>query len=139
MPQMSVTVKKMNAFKISFINNLRSIKLAHLLTPSFTRPIEGETNYDTFLDDNSFIHSAIVKCIEDHEALSWIDKETLRNDGIESWNTIVKWYDSESIEESLSASTLNKIIGLKLKDVYMGACSTFITTFVSYLDIFEEK
>ena len=66
-------------------------------------------------------------------------KKTLRNDDIESWNTIVKWYDSESIEESLSASTLNKIIGLKLKDVYMGACSTFITTFVSYLDIFEEE
>ena len=84
MPQMSVTVKKMNAFKISFINNLRSIKLAHLLTPSFTQPIVGEANYDAFLNDNSFIYSAIVKCVEDHEALRWIDKETLRNDGIES-------------------------------------------------------
>ena len=77
--------------------------------------------------------------MEDHEALRWVDKESLRNDGIESWNTIVKWYDSESIEESLSASTLNKIIALKLKDIYSGACSTFITTFASYLDIFKEE
>ena len=51
----------------------------------------------------------------------------------------MKWYDSESIEESLSASTLNKIIALKLKDIYLGAFSTFITTFASYLDIFKEE
>ena len=66
MPQMPVTVKKMNAFKISFVNNSRSIKLAHMLEPTFTRPIEGEANYDVFLDDNSFIYSAIVKCVEEH-------------------------------------------------------------------------
>lgn len=110
-----------------------------MLEPSFIKPIEGEPAYDSFLDDNSFIYSAIVKCVEDHEALRWINKDTLRNDGITSWHTIVKWYDSESIEESLSASTLNKTIALKLKDVYLGACSTFITTFASYLDIFEEE
>ena len=28
---------------------------------------------------------------------------------------------------------------MKLKDIYIGACSTFITTFASYLDIFEEE
>lgn len=139
MPKIPVTVKKMHQFKISFINILRSMKLEYLLEDSFVEPLETDASYSSFQDDNSFLYSALIAVTEGHEALRWINKEALRNNGVSSWKTIIKWYDAESIEESLSASTLKKIIDLKLKEVHLGACSSFITTFASYLDIFEEE
>ena len=115
------------------------MKLEYLLEDSFVEPLDSDPSFASFQDDNSFLYSALLSVTEGHEALRWINKESLRNNGIDSWKTIIKWYDSESIEESLSASTLRKIIDLKLKDIHLGACSTFITTFASYLDIFEEE
>ena len=82
MPKTPVTVKKMNQFKISFINILRSMKLEYLLEDSFVEPLDSDPSFASFQDDNSFLYSALISVTEGHEALRWINKESLRN----------KWY-----------------------------------------------
>ena len=82
MPKVPVTVKKMNQFKISFINILRSMKLEYLLEESFVEPLETDTSFHSFEDDNSFLYSALIKVTEGHEALRWINKETVKDDDV---------------------------------------------------------
>ena len=108
----------MKEFIISFTNICRSMKLEYMLDPDFTCPVDTDSTFSTFEDDNTFIFSALIQVTTKHEAQTIINTAAFKNDGLSSWDHLMKWYDTEGTEESICAVTLDKLINLKLTKVH---------------------
>ena len=115
------------------------MKLDYLFEPGFVVPNESDTTYQTFMEENVVIYSAMIYVTTGHEAQTMINTAEFKNNGNGSDKHLMEWYDAEGIEESLAAATLAKFLDIKLTKIHKGACNTFIASFVSHLSTLKEE
>ena len=85
-PKVPVGAQAMKEFIISFTNICRSMKLEYMLEPDFICPIDTDSSFSTFEDDNKFIFSALIQVTTKHEAQTIINTAAFKNDGLSSWH-----------------------------------------------------
>ena len=138
-PQVPVGAKAMKDFKIAFINVSRSMKLDYLFEPDYVPPIEGDTSYSSFIEDNTFLFSALIKVTTKHEGQNLINTDQFMNNGIAAYEHLLQWYDVEGTEECITAVSFEKLYSLRLAKIHKGACNTFISNFAYHLNILNER
>ena len=139
MPSVPISNKQMTDFKINFENDLRSMDLEYIIEKGYNKPDEADNGYKKFMNDNKFVYSALVNITKDHEARHWLLNPDVKNDGRLAWKKLLENYDSETIEDSLTAVTLKRFVNLKLDKNFKGACNTYITSFAACLAVFKEE
>ena len=138
-PQVPIVSKQMKTFKILFENMLRSMNLEYLLQSDYQPPTANDEEYEKYSDDNKFLFSALIFVTTNHEAQDWLLNEDIRDDGIKGWKTLIETYDSEVIEDSVTATALRRIVNLKLDKNTKGASNTYVTSFAACLSVFKRE
>ena len=59
LPQKPISAKQMKSFKLDFENELRAMGLDDLISDTFERPNEEDSNYKSFVANNKFLYICI--------------------------------------------------------------------------------
>ena len=100
-PQTPITYKEMQSFKSLLENNMRSVNLDHFLDVDFDAPLQGDKDYEQYVQDNKFAYSGMVELVMDpnHEVCHIILTEDVENNRKVAWEKLISHYDNETIEK----------------------------------------
>ena len=98
LPQKLISAKQMKNFKLDFTNELRSMCLDGLLEDDYTPSKEGDPYYGSYVQDNKFLYSCIMKAIKGYEVREWLTTYGVINDGIKGWQCIMNQYDLKELQ-----------------------------------------
>ena len=138
-PQVPIAAKQMKNFKILFENVLRSMNLEYLLGSNYEPPTADDEGFEKYSDDDKFLYSSLIYATSNHEAQDWLLNEDIWDDGIKGWKTLIETYDSEVIEDSVTATALRRIVNLKLDKNSKGSSNTYVTSFAACLSVFKRE
>ena len=91
----------MKSFKLDFENELRAMGLDDLISETLERPNEEYSNHKSFVENNRFLYSCIMKFTKGHEAREWLTTHDVLNDGLKGWKCTMDQYDLKELQGSL--------------------------------------
>ena len=102
-------------------------KIDYLIQDGFVAPTKGDKGYDKYMEDNSYLHSALTIAWQDGCAEGIPRKFKDTKDGRAAWLAAIKKYESQGCEETKTKKAMGIIQSRKLYAHSPGGADGYIS------------